>query len=321
MAWHGLPFDPIAAASRLQPQILERLRWHRLGSAAAPSTMGRSAHSCPRAAALQNDLLEDREREPVRASATVVCVRARVGARARVLHLIFGIESNRRAASAARSFKYSSTAARTRATCAPTCDIGRRRQQVRCWPAAVAWRPSDAACCATPPHVAMPHAPTPPTDRRRRPRRPSTSPPRPSAPLPARACVRVTASARVRACLSACVGLAAWPLSPTCRLSRAMMSFGSTSSLTVTCRKRLPCSVRYCEHCPVRYCEHCSVGYGEDCSVRYCEYCTHLVLDHRHALREAARANRLVQVLHLGGHRRDHNLPTNGHSVTARLTP
>jgi hypothetical protein len=153
MAWHGPPFDPIAAASRLQPQILERLRWHRLGSAAAPSTMGRSAHSCPRAAALQNDLLEDREREPVRASATVVCVRARVGARARVLHLIFGIESNRRAASAARSFKYSSTAARTRATCAPTCDIGRRRQQVRCWPAAVAWRPSDAACCAMRPHV------------------------------------------------------------------------------------------------------------------------------------------------------------------------
>jgi hypothetical protein len=154
MAWHGPPFDPIAAASRLQPQILERLRWHRLGSAAAPSTMGRSAHSCPRAAALQNDLLEDREREPVRASAAVACVRAcvRARARARVLHLIFGIESNRRAASAARSFKYSSTAARTRATCAPTCDIGRRRQQVRCWPAAVAWRPSDAACCA------MPHA-------------------------------------------------------------------------------------------------------------------------------------------------------------------
>jgi hypothetical protein len=82
-----------------------------------------------------------------------------------------------------------------------------------------------------------------------------------------------------------------------------------------------PCSVRYCEYCSVRYGEYCPVRYCEYCSVRYCEHCTHLVLDHRHALSEAARANRLVQVLHLGGHRRDHNLPTNGHSVTARLMP
>ena len=68
--------------------------------------------------------------------------------------------------------------------------------------AAVAWRPSDAACCAMPPHVAMPHAPTPPTDRRRRPRRPSTSPPRPSAPLPARARVCVRSSACGFSCVA-----------------------------------------------------------------------------------------------------------------------